>query len=41
MGDTTLGLRKGRIESMGPGQGCRKLQRSLPTGANFPAVFPV
>ena len=40
MGDTILGLRKAMIESMGPGQGYRKLQRWLMTGVKFRAVFP-
>ena len=41
MEDTILELRIVMIESMEPGQGCRRLQRWLTTGAKFRAVFPV
>ena len=41
MEDTILGPRKAMIESMEPGQGCRRQQRWLMAGAKFRAVFQV
>jgi hypothetical protein len=41
MEDTIQEQRKAMIENMELGQGCRRLQMWLMTGAKFQAVFPI